>query len=248
MPRPVSADGAELWVSVQFHDYSANGRDQMAMALSARCPLRATAALCWKERDASPTACHDVPNSTATEDEQVNAGLGAAWSRPSLHPALSRDLQLQGDTPWPLELRGCPPWLPAAAAGTAQPGLIGAHSLGAPSAWDSGWSCCEVPLRRFPGQGRVGGSRQECCILTCPLFCPDLHPGGGGRAPTALLQGEPTLVSTTGTSTGAVPTPPHPCPQEVLAAPDSPCPAQPPLGQVLVPVCRCPAWDRWPML
>ncbi|XP_059571976.1 interleukin-17 receptor E [Alligator mississippiensis] len=66
-----AAYGAELWVSVQFHDYSANGRDQMAMALSARCPLRATAALCWKERDASPTACHDVPNSTATEDEQT---------------------------------------------------------------------------------------------------------------------------------------------------------------------------------
>ncbi|KAM8799635.1 interleukin-17 receptor E [Eudromia elegans] len=65
-----AASGAELWSSVRFHDHSASSKDHMAMVLSGRCPLRPRAALCWREAPAA-AACHDVPNSTASEDEQA---------------------------------------------------------------------------------------------------------------------------------------------------------------------------------
>ncbi|NXC49845.1 I17RE protein, partial [Penelope pileata] len=68
--RP-DAYGPELWSSVRFHDSSSSGRDQMAMVLSASCPLRPRAALCWREVAAEAAPCHDVPNSTASEDEQA---------------------------------------------------------------------------------------------------------------------------------------------------------------------------------
>ncbi|NWY08514.1 I17RE protein, partial [Nothoprocta ornata] len=64
-----AASGAELWSSVRFHDYSASSKAQMAMVLSARCPLRPRATLCWREAPAAP--CHDVPNGTASEEEQA---------------------------------------------------------------------------------------------------------------------------------------------------------------------------------
>ncbi|XP_075570642.1 interleukin-17 receptor E [Pelecanus crispus] len=63
--------GPELWSSVRFHDYSASSKDQMAMVLSASCPLRPRATLCWRETAAETAPCHDVPNSTASEEEQV---------------------------------------------------------------------------------------------------------------------------------------------------------------------------------
>ncbi|XP_074862052.1 interleukin-17 receptor E, partial [Carettochelys insculpta] len=62
-----AAYGADLWASMQFHDYS--GKSHMAMVLSARCSLRPTAMLCWRESEAG--ACHSIPNSTATESEQA---------------------------------------------------------------------------------------------------------------------------------------------------------------------------------
>nr|XP_038041826.1 interleukin-17 receptor E isoform X1 [Anas platyrhynchos] len=65
------AYGPELWSSVRFHDYSTGSKDQMAMALSASCPLRPRATLCWREVTAEAAPCHDVPNSTASEEEQV---------------------------------------------------------------------------------------------------------------------------------------------------------------------------------
>lgn len=65
------ADGPELWSSVRFHDYSSGSKDQMAMALSASCPLHPRATLCWREVAAEAAPCHDVPNSTASEEEQV---------------------------------------------------------------------------------------------------------------------------------------------------------------------------------
>lgn len=71
------ADGPELWSSVRFHDYSTGSKDQMAMALSASCPLRPRATLCWREVTAEAAPCHDVPNSTASEEEQVR-GPGLA--------------------------------------------------------------------------------------------------------------------------------------------------------------------------
>ncbi|XP_069722441.1 interleukin-17 receptor E [Phaenicophaeus curvirostris] len=63
--------GPELWSSVRFHDYSASSKDQMAMVLSASCPLRPRATLCWRETAAETVPCHDIPNSTASEEEQV---------------------------------------------------------------------------------------------------------------------------------------------------------------------------------
>ncbi|KAM6121446.1 LOW QUALITY PROTEIN: interleukin-17 receptor E [Pterocles gutturalis] len=66
-----AAYGPELWSSVRFHDYSSSSKDQMAMVLSASCPLRPQATLCWRETVAETAPCHDVPNSTATEDEQA---------------------------------------------------------------------------------------------------------------------------------------------------------------------------------
>ncbi|KAF1453514.1 Interleukin-17 receptor E, partial [Pygoscelis papua] len=66
-----AAYGPELWSSVRFHDYSTSGKDQMAMVLSASCPLRPRATLCWKEAVAEAAPCHDVPNSTASEEEQA---------------------------------------------------------------------------------------------------------------------------------------------------------------------------------
>ncbi|KAM6414028.1 LOW QUALITY PROTEIN: interleukin-17 receptor E [Rhynochetos jubatus] len=64
-----AAYGPELWSSVRFHDYS--GKDQMAMVLSGSCPLRPRASLCWREGAAAAAPCHDIPNSTATEEEQA---------------------------------------------------------------------------------------------------------------------------------------------------------------------------------
>ncbi|XP_064375103.1 interleukin-17 receptor E isoform X3 [Dromaius novaehollandiae] len=66
-----AAYGPELWSSVRFHDYSASSKDQMAMGLSGRCPLRPHAALCWREAAAGAAPCHDIPNSTASEEEQA---------------------------------------------------------------------------------------------------------------------------------------------------------------------------------
>ncbi|NXJ08650.1 I17RE protein, partial [Odontophorus gujanensis] len=63
------AYGPELWSSVRFHDYSS--KDQMAMVLSASCPLHPRATLCWREVAAEAAPCHDVPNSTASEEEQA---------------------------------------------------------------------------------------------------------------------------------------------------------------------------------
>ncbi|XP_074734882.1 interleukin-17 receptor E [Strix uralensis] len=66
-----AAYGPELWSSVRFHDYSASSKDQMAMVLSASCPLHPRATLCWREVAAETAPCHDVPNSTASEEEQA---------------------------------------------------------------------------------------------------------------------------------------------------------------------------------
>ncbi|XP_021265703.1 interleukin-17 receptor E isoform X2 [Numida meleagris] len=66
--RP-DAYGPELWSSVRFHDYSS--KDQMAMVLSASCPLHPRATLCWREAAAEAAPCHDIPNSTASEEEQA---------------------------------------------------------------------------------------------------------------------------------------------------------------------------------
>lgn len=75
-----SADGPELWSSVHFHDYSTSSKDQMAMVLSTRCPLHPQATLCWKEMAAEFSPCHDIPNSTASEEEQVKGpSLGVPW-------------------------------------------------------------------------------------------------------------------------------------------------------------------------
>ncbi|NXU82027.1 I17RE protein, partial [Oreotrochilus melanogaster] len=66
-----AAYGPELWSSVRFHDYSTSGKDQMAMVLSASCPLHPRATLCWREMAAKTASCHDVPNSTASEEDQA---------------------------------------------------------------------------------------------------------------------------------------------------------------------------------
>ncbi|NXG91363.1 I17RE protein, partial [Stercorarius parasiticus] len=66
-----AAYGPELWFSVRFHDYSASSKDQMAMVLSASCPLHPRATLCWREEADETAPCHDVPNSTASEEEQA---------------------------------------------------------------------------------------------------------------------------------------------------------------------------------
>ncbi|XP_063204300.1 interleukin-17 receptor E isoform X1 [Chroicocephalus ridibundus] len=63
--------GPELWSSVRFHDYSASSKDQMAMVLSASCPLHPRATLCWREAADETAPCHDIPNSTASEEEQA---------------------------------------------------------------------------------------------------------------------------------------------------------------------------------
>lgn len=68
---PCPADGPELWSSVRFHDYSSSSKDQMAMVLSTSCPLHPRATLCWREVAAETAPCRDVPNSTASEEEQV---------------------------------------------------------------------------------------------------------------------------------------------------------------------------------
>ncbi|KAJ7416016.1 hypothetical protein BTVI_36411 [Pitangus sulphuratus] len=65
------AYGPELWSSVRFHDYSASSKDQMAMALSGSCPLHPRATLCWREAADEASPCHSIPNSTASEEEQV---------------------------------------------------------------------------------------------------------------------------------------------------------------------------------
>ncbi|XP_069907227.1 interleukin-17 receptor E isoform X6 [Oryctolagus cuniculus] len=59
------AYGSDFWKSVHFSDYSQ--RDQMAMALTLRCPLRLEASLCQKQE--GHTLCEDVPNATARESE-----------------------------------------------------------------------------------------------------------------------------------------------------------------------------------
>ncbi|XP_074952001.1 interleukin-17 receptor E isoform X2 [Phalacrocorax aristotelis] len=66
-----AAYGPELWSSVRFHDYSTSSKDQMVMVLSASCPLRPRATLCWREAAAETAPCHDIPNSTASEEEQA---------------------------------------------------------------------------------------------------------------------------------------------------------------------------------
>ncbi|KAM6387017.1 interleukin-17 receptor E isoform 2-T2 [Pluvialis apricaria] len=66
-----AAYGPELWSSVRFHDYSASSKDQMAMVLSTSCPLRPRATLCWREVADETAPCHDIPNSTASEEEQA---------------------------------------------------------------------------------------------------------------------------------------------------------------------------------
>ncbi|XP_064930743.1 interleukin-17 receptor E isoform X5 [Columba livia] len=66
-----AAYGPELWSSVRFHDYSSSSKDQMAMVLSTSCPLHPRATLCWREVAAETAPCHDVPNSTASEEEQA---------------------------------------------------------------------------------------------------------------------------------------------------------------------------------
>ncbi|XP_074406659.1 interleukin-17 receptor E isoform X4 [Zonotrichia albicollis] len=68
--RP-DAYGPELWSSVHFHDFSTSSKDQMAMLLSASCPLHPRATLCWREAADEAAPCHDIPNSTASEDEQM---------------------------------------------------------------------------------------------------------------------------------------------------------------------------------
>ncbi|XP_009881137.1 PREDICTED: uncharacterized protein LOC104284491, partial [Charadrius vociferus] len=64
-------NGPELWSSVRFHDYSASSKDQMAMVLSTSCPLHPRATLCWREVADETAPCHDIPNSTASEEEQA---------------------------------------------------------------------------------------------------------------------------------------------------------------------------------
>uniref|UniRef100_A0A8V5HA93 Uncharacterized protein n=1 Tax=Melopsittacus undulatus TaxID=13146 RepID=A0A8V5HA93_MELUD len=66
-----AAYGPELWSSVRFHDYSASSKDQMAMVLSTSCPLHPRATLCWREVVAEAALCHDIPNSTASEEDQA---------------------------------------------------------------------------------------------------------------------------------------------------------------------------------
>ncbi|XP_067396821.1 interleukin-17 receptor E [Emydura macquarii macquarii] len=66
-----AAYGTELWASMQFRDYSSSRDSQMAMVLSARCPLHPTATLCWKESDAGASPCHSFPNSTAMESDRA---------------------------------------------------------------------------------------------------------------------------------------------------------------------------------
>ncbi|NXK74382.1 I17RE protein, partial [Amazona guildingii] len=68
---PPPAHGPELWSSVRFHDYSTSSKDQMAMVLSASCPLHPRATLCWREVAAEAALCHDIPNSTASEEDQA---------------------------------------------------------------------------------------------------------------------------------------------------------------------------------
>ncbi|XP_058534970.1 interleukin-17 receptor E isoform X1 [Ochotona princeps] len=57
------AYGSELWKSVHFTDHSQH--DQMAMALTLRCPLRLEASLCQKQDGQG--LCEDLPNATARE-------------------------------------------------------------------------------------------------------------------------------------------------------------------------------------
>ncbi|NXP76044.1 I17RE protein, partial [Ramphastos sulfuratus] len=66
-----AAYGPELWSSVRFHDYSTSSKDQMAMVLSTSCPLHPRATLCWREMATEVSPCYDIPNSTASEEEQA---------------------------------------------------------------------------------------------------------------------------------------------------------------------------------
>lgn len=106
------ADGPELWSSVRFHDYSASSKDQMAMVLSASCPLHPRATLCWREAAAETAPCHDVPNSTASEEEQVKGpGLrvpqGASLEWCGAVPPIGAPTGPQGPTGVPV---GCVGW------------------------------------------------------------------------------------------------------------------------------------------
>ncbi|XP_073900493.1 interleukin-17 receptor E isoform X1 [Castor canadensis] len=59
------AYGSDFWKSAHFTDYSQH--NQMAMALTLRCPLKLEASLCQRQDLHSP--CEDLPNSTARESE-----------------------------------------------------------------------------------------------------------------------------------------------------------------------------------
>uniref|UniRef100_A0A8C3VCY2 Interleukin 17 receptor E n=1 Tax=Catharus ustulatus TaxID=91951 RepID=A0A8C3VCY2_CATUS len=85
--RP-DAYGPELWSSVRFHDYSTSSKDQMAMMLNASCPLHPRATLCWRETADEAAPCHDIPNSTASEDERW-VGIGVyILDKVDVHPQL----------------------------------------------------------------------------------------------------------------------------------------------------------------
>uniref|UniRef100_A0A8C3NW41 Interleukin 17 receptor E n=1 Tax=Cyanoderma ruficeps TaxID=181631 RepID=A0A8C3NW41_9PASS len=89
--RP-DAYGPELWSSVRFHDYSTSSKDQMVMVLNASCPLHPQATLCWREAADEAAPCHDIPNSTASEDEQDVGPCHWLWHpldlRVDVHPQL----------------------------------------------------------------------------------------------------------------------------------------------------------------
>lgn len=81
---------------MHFHDYSS--KDQMAMVLSASCPLHPRATLCWREAAAEAAPCHNVPNSTASEEEQVRGHGCRAPTGPQDVQGCSVSLGTDGDT------------------------------------------------------------------------------------------------------------------------------------------------------
>ncbi|XP_074055146.1 interleukin-17 receptor E [Macrotis lagotis] len=79
----------DFWRSVTFTDHSS--QDQMAMALTLRCPVKPKASLCQKQSWHSP--CEDLPNATVSESEGLYV-----MEKVDLHPHLCFKFSLGNST------------------------------------------------------------------------------------------------------------------------------------------------------
>lgn len=144
---------------MHFHDYSS--KDQMAMVLSASCPLHPRATLCWREAAAEAAPCHSVPNSTASEEDQVR---GHGCRAPT----------------GPQDVQGC-----SASVGTDS------DTLTVPCQAYTLDSVDVHPLLCFRVSPRGGtgweGARQGAQVTPCPLLSSPMGTAATWSAPTAQV-------------------------------------------------------------